>query len=154
MKEIKSMDPIAHFMSKVKIVDGHWLWQAGLTQMTKGYGMVYLGRNEEGKKIFELAHRRAYALFIEPIPEGAWILHKKECGIMQCCCPMHIYPGNPKQNSEDCFKFGGRGRSNLTDADILAIRSGNRPRKELAIEYGLSYHSIMRIQNGRTWKGV
>ena len=148
MRAIETLDQKQHFMSKIQVVDNHWMWAAGLNR-ANGYGILYVG-----SKKYVLAHRRSYELFIGPIPEGEWVLHTNKCNIRQCVNPQHLKLGNPKQNSLDCFNFGGRGRSNLTDADIFAIRSSDRPRKELAIQYGLSYHSIMRIQNGRTWKDV
>jgi hypothetical protein len=153
-RSIKSFDPIEHFMSKVTIVDGHWLWKHGFNDPNNGYGIYYTGVVKSGKRIYELAHRHSWKLFVGPIPEDTWILHKEECNIRQCVNWEHLRPGSPKQNSEDCFKFGGRGRSRLTDIDILDIRASNLPRIELATKYDLCYHSIMRIQQRKTFKVV
>jgi hypothetical protein len=152
MRPIEDRDQREHFMTKVSIINGHWMWNTGLNSKN-GYGVLYIGA-QSGKRRFVLAHRRAYELFIGPIPKGEWVLHTEECNIRQCCNPQHLKLGSPKQNSKDCFTFGSRGRSHLTDVDILNIQTSNRPRKDLALEYNLCYHTIMRIQNGKTWKSV
>lgn len=74
------------FWSKVHIPDVEgaedecWEWTA--SKNAGGYGMFY----KDGKN--QLAHRVAYELEIEPIPEGMIIRHR--CGNPSCINPRHL----------------------------------------------------------------
>lgn len=84
------MDIIERFLKKVT-VGGCWEWTAAKDK--DGYGWFgYKGR-------LLGAHRIAYILFIEEIPEGKCVLHK--CDNPSCVNPEHLYVGTHKQNSRD-----------------------------------------------------
>lgn len=43
------------------------------------------------------------------------------------------------------------GRARLHDADVLAIRSDTRSRREIAAQYGISVTHVSRIRSGESW---
>jgi hypothetical protein len=81
------------FLAKTRrdLRTGCWLWTAAHDR--DGYGSIYV----DGKK--EQAHRVAYALFVGPVPEGDWVLHR--CDTPACVNPDHLYLGTNKQNVAD-----------------------------------------------------
>lgn len=71
------------FMAKIeKRPSGCWLWTAA---SRNGYG--YIGLNRDGWRPVR-AHRVAYELFVQPIPQGLVIHHR--CGIRLCVNPDHL----------------------------------------------------------------
>jgi len=46
-----------------------------------------------------LAHRRAWALFVGPIPDGMCVLHR--CDNPPCCNPGHLFLGTQTDNQRD-----------------------------------------------------
>ena len=56
-----------------------------------GYGSIYI----EGSVL--LAHRVAYELFVEPIPQGMVIDHL--CRNRECVNPSHLEPVLPEENT-------------------------------------------------------
>jgi hypothetical protein len=44
-------------------------------------------------------HRLAYELWVGPIPEGLWVLHR--CNTPTCCNPKHLYAGKTKASLEE-----------------------------------------------------
>ena len=93
-------DRETRFLSHVvKRDDGCWTW-TGVTQ-SNGYGIFSYGSKVTGNR---LAHRVAYELWKEPIPEGAWILHTCR---HKCVNPDHLEAGTPsKNNSTDKIRDG------------------------------------------------
>lgn len=89
------------FMSKVEfdLNGGCWLW-AGSDDGGAGYGRfraeVALGTRQ--------AHRAAYALFCEPIPDGMEIDHK--CRVTACVNPDHLEPVTREENMRRAPKLG------------------------------------------------
>lgn len=73
------------FFNKIKIEDGHWLWQGALDK--DGYG-----RCKQGAR----THRWSYEYFIGKIPEGFHIDHL--CKIRNCANPFHLEPVTPREN--------------------------------------------------------
>ena len=61
--------------------DGCWIWTGA--QSANGYGTIWAS----GKTCY--AHRLAYELWAEPIPQGHWVIHR--CGHPACCNPDHLY---------------------------------------------------------------
>lgn len=129
---------------------GCWLW---LTYCgTKGYGQIKYKGNQMG------AHRVSWIVHRGLIPEGALICHK--CDVPCCVNPDHLYVGSNLTNRHDAIRRGRApqgetaGQSNLTDSDILLIRSDPRPQRAIAKEYGLSHTAIGNIKRGRTWTHI
>jgi HNH endonuclease len=71
-----------------------WLWMGGLHP--KGYGRLYLGEDEEGKKIWAYAHRIAFEHWVA-IPRPGYIVDH-ECEVKTCCNPVHLWPQTNPEN--------------------------------------------------------
>lgn len=68
--------------------DGCWLW--GLSKNSHGYGKCHY----QGKSW--LAHRVAYSLVVQPIPEGMVLHH--HCRNPACANPLHLELVTPLEN--------------------------------------------------------
>ena len=71
--------------------NGCWLWTGART--AHGHGAI----NVSGKTTY--VHRLAYELWLGPIPEGLWVLHR--CNTPTCCNPKHLYAGKSKASLEE-----------------------------------------------------
>jgi hypothetical protein len=80
--------------------DGCWLWTAHKTD--RGYGQLNVG----DRRVY--AHRFAYELLVEPIPDGLMIDHRHTCP-KSCVNPAHLRLATQKQQEEN--KPHARGRS-------------------------------------------
>jgi hypothetical protein len=83
----------ARFRDKVRFGDICWVWQGGSTP--KGYGRFWDGERMVGP------HRFAYALLVEPIPEGKQIDHL--CRNPSCVNPDHLDVVTPGENTHRGF---------------------------------------------------
>lgn len=128
---------------------GCWLWIGG--RSSSGYGSMPSGRKigNEG------AHRFSYRHHKGEIPAGMFVCHK--CDTKTCVNPAHLFLGTHQENMDDC-KAKGRtpagerhGRSKLTEAQVIAIRSDIRGIAQVAAEYGVSIASIHNIRHRKTW---
>ncbi len=93
---------IARFMAKVTVSpSGCWEWQGEI--MNSGYGrFAFKGRTRT------MAHRASYLLFVGPIPEGYFVLHR--CDHPRCVRPEHLFTGTAVDNMQDMLRKG-RGHS-------------------------------------------
>lgn len=136
---------------------GCWIWMGVLN--SGGYGVV----KAEGRSVY--AHRHSWRLRNGKIPDGLSILHK--CDIRPCINPDHLYPGTPRQNSDDAISRGrthkwagkrARGanpNAKLSEANIAEIKSllvQGVPQKEIANTFGISNPTVSQIKTGATWK--
>jgi len=134
---------------------GCWLWTGAVKE--KGYGVIGLGRREDG---VDKAHRVAYCLYKGPIPDGGNILHS--CDIPSCCNPDHLRVGTLSDNMQDCVKRGrnfvpdNRGEraswSKLTLENVLHIKQRVMKDRQYATLYGVSRSAIQRIWEGKNWR--
>lgn len=136
----------------IKDANGCWLWTKGLNH--GGYGFAKRNR------IQFLVHRRAYQLFVGPIPKGLFVLHK--CDVRRCCNPDHLFIGTQADNNADMRAKGrqhkpigeANPRAKLKRDDVISIRSmlreGKSPRK-IAQNFGVSKETIWAIKYGRVW---
>lgn len=130
-----------------------WVWTAGINAW--GYGQFHLDGQDIG------AHRAAYTLMIDDIPEGLFVLHK--CDRTTCVRPSHLFIGNDADNAADRVRKGrnrgGVGARNanakFTDADVIDVRAahaaGTRP-MVLARQYGVGRKTISRIVRRISWR--
>ena len=132
-----------------------WLWTA--SKYPAGYGQIRVGGNMQG------AHRVSYELYIGPIPEGLFVLHR--CDVRPCVNHGHLFLGTNADNVADMYlkgrqakswELGARGEKNghakLTEAEVLGIRSENGfLQRELAAIYGVSRGQIGQIRSGKSW---
>lgn len=158
---------LERFKSKiVKDPDGCWEWDG--TRNSDGYGSFwngerFPGRNgKRGGPVSVLAHRWAYAHFVNEIPDGLCVLHR--CDNPGCVNPRHLFLGTQADNVRDCADKGRRNQTRYKklSAEIHAeIRerygtplpaAGPNPRgtggisqQELADEYGVAQTVISYI---------
>ena len=71
--------------------NGCWLWTGART--ADGHGAIHV----LGETTY--VHRLAYELWVGPIPEGLWVLHR--CNTPLCCHPKHLYASKNKANLEE-----------------------------------------------------
>ena len=71
--------------------NGCWLWTGART--ADGHGAMHV----TGKTWY--VHRLAHELWVGPIPEGLWVLHR--CNTPTCCNPKHLYAGKSKASLEE-----------------------------------------------------
>jgi HNH endonuclease len=140
---------LERFLSKViRTEHGCWLWIGA--KVPKGYGQFKIG-----EKVYR-AHRVAYELFKEEVPEGMFVLHS--CDNPSCVNPDHLFVGTNSDNIQDSFD---KGRSSnvgelhpghkLTEDDVLHILGSDKSNEELAAEYDVDRASIYKIRTGRSW---
>jgi hypothetical protein len=89
-------------LSRIKKQEnGCWIWQGHINK--KGYGRV----ESSGRR---LAHRVAYELWVEPIPQGLQVQHL--CNNQQCCNPAHLVDVTASENARHliaCRRNGNKG---------------------------------------------
>ena len=90
------MSVLDRFIDKVEITSNCWLWTGGTFQT--GYGGFWWGNG------MRRAHRVAWQLFIGNIPTGQLVLHT--CDVKLCVNPKHLYLGDKRDNTLDCFERG------------------------------------------------
>jgi len=153
---------------------GCWHWRGGYFKQT-GYGQFAVTANTP-----EAAHRIAYALWNDIVPDGFFVCHR--CDNRKCVNPAHLFLGTPRDNVHDMFSKGRQqdysknrasgsqhglalhpeakpvGEKNpqalLTDELVRCIRNDKRTCTELAKIYGVSYHTIWNAKNRRSWRHV
>lgn len=141
------------FLSHVSKTRNCWKWTA--CKLKRGHGRIRIG-----KKLI-LAHRVSYELFVGPIPENLWVLHK--CDVRDCVNPKHLYVGTPKNNTADMFhrkrhndrRGSKNGNSKLTEKDVAEIRklyaSKNFSQISLGRQFNVSQVQISHVVSYKHW---
>jgi hypothetical protein len=113
---------ISNFWSRVIKSDQCWLWTGRPHRDgPSGYGRI----RARGKTM--KAHRFAYILACGDIPDGILVRHT--CDNPICVRPDHLVLGTDQDNMQDKVDRGRQakgernGRANLSDSDVLLIRS-------------------------------
>jgi len=138
-------------------VNGCWIWQRA--RNGAGYGVLSVNRK------LVLAHRFSYERCNGPIPAGMFLCHT--CDVPGCVNPQHVWPGWPRDNTQDSIKKGRarrgihRGEANvtakLTAADVKAIRARvatGETQSAVAKDYGLHKTNVQCIVSRKTWKHI
>lgn len=133
--------------------NGCLVW--GGCRQGKGYGAIFAC----GK--LRSTHRIAYQIYFGKIPAELSILHR--CDNRPCIEPQHLYAGTAKQNSLDAILRGRtpkgikHGMAKLSEEDVYNIRmlsSNKTASSEIAVKFGVSYHTIWDITTGRSWRHI
>ena len=130
-------------------------WEISGAESGKGY-VAFGFKGKQG-----LAHRVAYEIFIGPIPEGLFVLHR--CDNRKCANPKHLFLGTHDDNMQD-MDSKGRRRSGekhymarLTDDLVRTLRAEYKPGDSwMALEkkYGINRGVLRPAILGITWKHV
>lgn len=131
---------------------GCWKWTGCL--WSNGYGRV----RRNGRCV--VAHRIAWELTNNPVPEGKLVLHK--CDVRSCCRPSHLFIGTDADNVRDCIRKGRRASfigerhpmAKLTPSAVLSIRKRRlkgEPLSSLAARYDVTPQAISLAANGKSW---
>ena len=110
-----------------------------------------------GRVTSQLAHRRVWELAHGPIPVGLCVLHR--CDNPPCVNPAHLFLGTIQDNNADMIAKGrkarligtGHPRAKLTEVDVMAIRSDDRPQRVIADDYGICHATVSYIKTGQRW---
>lgn len=144
----KRLPPDDLFWKYVNKTDGCWEWTGYLTE--KGYGR--LNRNN----VVIYAHRYAYELEVELIPDGLFLCHK--CDNPACVRPSHMFVGTQADNMMDSARKGRHHNQKLTPEIVREIRSLYRPftygYKRIGKRFGLSHAHVRDVVKGRIWAHV
>lgn len=133
------------FLSAIERVGSCWIWRG--RKSSTGYGRIsFIDQSLE-------AHRVAYELFKEAIPEGKFVLHS--CDTPACVNPDHLRVGAPKDDVQDMLKKHERFRGERIElVKELRINKDNLTVPELAERYGLGLSSVYAIMTHRSWNHV
>lgn len=109
---------------------------------------LWNNKHNENRPTFDghTAARFAYELWVDPIPEGLWVLHK--CDVEDCVNPEHLYTGTPTDNNRDTYERKRRkppNKSKVSEEIRKAIRlrlAMGAKVMDLACEYRLTTQII------------
>jgi hypothetical protein len=99
------------------------------------------------------------------IPDGMVVMHS--CDNRMCVNPAHLSVGTQSQNILDAiergrktlpelpvFKGSAHHKAKINEEQARYIRTCGRRTDELALEFGLSKTTIIRIKSGKLWSHI
>ena len=140
-----------NILAKVDTSGDCWLWTG--TVAWSGYGLFWL----DGK--MQSAHRVAWTLENGDVPSGVHVCHT--CDVRHCVRPEHLWLGTHSDNMRDAVAKGRArhpdnrgikcGTSELTEAEVRAIRSDPRTLKQIGAAYGIDWSHVGAIKRREKW---
>lgn len=126
----------------VRKPDGCWGWTGKVG--STGYPDLTPGRG----------HRTAYELFVGPIPDGLYVLHR--CDNPPCTNPSHLMLGTHADNMADAARKGRLGtKLNVEQVrKIRALGAAGAGHLQLAVRFDVTKDTIRRILRRETWSRV
>ena len=137
---------------------GCWLWRGKTAK--NGYGITTA--DPFSPVLCTGAHRRAYELFVGPIPSGMQVCHK--CDVRVCVNPAHLFLGTARDNISDMDRKGRRrtvapcgpenGMVKLASSSVLEIRSlydSGKGLSEIGRRFSVTPQNIRSIVLRKTW---
>lgn len=130
-----------------------WVWGRGPAKNGK-YGRFHVGNRSRPAHVF------SYELAYGPLPDGLICRHK--CDNPPCVRPDHLESGTHKDNARDRTERGRvppsfgefHARTNLTDAEVLAMREAARSGEthaSIAARHGMDRRHVSMLIEGRIW---
>lgn len=107
-----------------------------------------------GKKF--IAYRLIYCMFhgIDPFQLDAKTLLLHSCDNGLCCNPVHLSPGDTKQNSADMMDRERFGIPKAVVRNIRKLLEQGRTQQAIADIYGVSRETVSAIATGRQYAHV
>jgi len=145
------------FIEKIELTDGCWNWIGAIDD--KGYGRLFISYTNN-KRITGSASHVSYELFVGPITDGLWVLHK--CDNRRCVNPYHLFLGTHQDNmndmvAKDRHPTGTRCYNAILTEEIVRDIKLNYQWKDiplLSIRFGVNRSTLRDIFRGRTWVKV
>ncbi len=151
---------VQRFWEHINRTDSCWLFNGAPDH--KGYGRLvnyHIIGTKRCTKIF--AHRLSWLIFIGPIPDGLFVLHK--CDVPLCVNWEHLFLGTQLDNMRDKVSKGRgatgerNGQARLTTEQVLEIRRLYRRYSHvhninsLAKQFGVSDAAVQRVVTRTNW---
>lgn len=134
----KSLDAVADPSRWRVDANGCHIWQEALSH---GYAVAYVGSGRADARVVKVA-RVLYEREHGPLPEG-WVPDHR-CEVKACVNVAHLEGVPQYENTRRA-----RGLSPATRAEILRLRQGGMPIRQIAKQVGLRHHStVSRICRG------